>query len=64
MTQKKCTKTQEVFHVQDTELSKETWKIKNKNHDPNITLKIKKKCGLFNETRGKCNLSQGKTTNT
>jgi hypothetical protein len=40
----------------DTELSKEYWKLKTKNAEPKITWKIKKKCGTFNPTSGKCSL--------
>ena len=43
-------------YEKDTELSKEVWNLKHKNYDPNVTWKIKKKCGPFNETTGKCKL--------
>ena len=40
----------------ETELSKEVWKLKSKNEEPTVTWKIKKKCTPFNPTSGKCNL--------
>ena len=45
-----------VCYEKETELSKEVWKLKNEGEDPKITWKIKKKCGPFNVTSGKCNL--------
>ena len=40
----------------DTELSKEYWKLKERNINPVITWEIKTKCGPFNPTSGKCSL--------
>ena len=40
----------------DTELSKEYWKLKERKINPVITLEIKTKCDPFNPTSGKCSL--------
>ena len=40
----------------DTELSKEYWKLKRRNINPEITWAIKTKCDPFNPTSGKCSL--------
>ena len=43
-------------YEKETELSKEYWRLKNKNETPIVTWKIKKKCTPFNQNSGICNL--------
>ena len=43
-------------YEKDTELSKKFWEMRNLNQEPKVSWKIKKKCGPFNPTSGKCNL--------
>ena len=44
------------FYKNDTELSKEVWKIKMKNYTPKITWRIIRKCSPYNYNSRKCYL--------
>ena len=43
-------------YINDTELSKEVWKIKDRNETPILTWEILKKCAPYNPNTNKCNL--------
>lgn len=43
-------------YEKETELSKEVWRLKDKNFEPNITWKIRKKCPSFSPSSGRCTL--------